>query len=57
MTRADGLHTARSDDRYSPDSLHGEFGDDFRLVESAREAHRTPFGTEQKFIYCYCRKG
>ncbi len=43
--------------RYSPDSLHGEFGDDFRLVESAREAHRTPFGTEQKFIYCYCRKG
>ncbi len=27
----------------------------FKTVESAREAHPTPFGTEQKFIYCYCR--
>ena len=42
--------------RYSPESLHSEFGDDFRLVESTREAHVTPFGMEQKFIYCYCRK-
>jgi ubiquinone/menaquinone biosynthesis C-methylase UbiE len=42
--------------RYSPESLHSEFGDDFQLVESAREAHLTPFGMEQKFIYCYCRK-
>ncbi|MFN8007504.1 MAG: class I SAM-dependent methyltransferase [Terriglobia bacterium] len=42
--------------RYSPESLHSEFGDDFRLVESTRETHTTPFGVEQKFIYCYCRK-
>lgn len=42
--------------RYSPESLHGEFGKDFELVDSTHEIHHTPFGTEQKFIYCYCRK-
>jgi len=42
--------------RYDADGLHGEFGDDFRLIESSREDHLTPFGTQQKFIYCYCRK-
>lgn len=38
--------------RYGPDALHGEFGEAFRLVESTSETHHTPFGTEQKFIYC-----
>jgi ubiquinone/menaquinone biosynthesis C-methylase UbiE len=42
--------------RYSPESLHDEFGADFQLVDSAGETHHTPFGTDQKFIYCYCRK-
>ena len=42
--------------RYDPEELHGEFGDNFDLVDSTRETHHTPFGTEQKFIYCYCRK-
>jgi ubiquinone/menaquinone biosynthesis C-methylase UbiE len=42
--------------RYSPDSLHAEFGSHFNLVQSTSESHITPFGTEQKFIYCYCRK-
>ena len=42
--------------RYSPDSLHHEFGEGFELKDSRRETHHTPFGTEQKFIYCYCRK-
>src|ERR1044071_797779 len=42
--------------RYSPDSLHDEFGEGFELKDSRRETHQTPFGTEQKFIYCYCRK-
>ena len=42
--------------RYNPEDLHGEFGHGFDLVDSARETHHTPFGTEQKFIYCYCRK-
>lgn len=42
--------------RYNPESLRSEFGDDFDLVDSTRETHQTPVGTEQKFIYCYCRK-
>lgn len=42
--------------RYSPESLHSEFGAGFQLVDSVRETHCTPFGTEQRFIYCYCRR-
>jgi ubiquinone/menaquinone biosynthesis C-methylase UbiE len=42
--------------RYDPGSLHDEFGKNFSLVENERESHKTPFGTEQKFIYCYCRR-
>lgn len=42
--------------RYNPQSLHNEFGEDFDLLDSTHEEHHTPFGTEQKFIYCYCRK-
>lgn len=44
--------------RYDEDALHNEFGDDFEVVDSTRrETHHTPFGTDQKFVYCYCRKG
>jgi ubiquinone/menaquinone biosynthesis C-methylase UbiE len=50
--RCSGLNVIR----YSPESLHSEFGDGFEVVDHARETHHTPFGTEQKFIYCYCRK-
>jgi len=50
--RCSGLEVVR----YSPDSLHDEFGNDFELVDTTNELHQTPFGTEQKFIYCYCRK-
>lgn len=50
--RCSGLEVAR----YDPQSLHNEFGADFELLDSAREEHQTPFGTGQKFIYCYCRK-
>jgi 2-polyprenyl-3-methyl-5-hydroxy-6-metoxy-1,4-benzoquinol methylase len=49
--RCSGLEVAR----YDPQSLHDEFGTDFELLDSTREEHHTPFGTEQKFIYCYCR--
>jgi 2-polyprenyl-3-methyl-5-hydroxy-6-metoxy-1,4-benzoquinol methylase len=42
--------------RYNPESLHSEFGEGFELTNSTRETHHTPFGTDQKFIYCYCRK-
>jgi len=50
--RCSGLEVAR----YDPQSLHNEFGTDFELLDSTREEHHTPFGIEQKFIYCYCRK-
>jgi 2-polyprenyl-3-methyl-5-hydroxy-6-metoxy-1,4-benzoquinol methylase len=40
--------------RYDAKSLHQEFGSRFRLVESSRELHHTPFGTTQQFIYCHC---
>jgi 2-polyprenyl-3-methyl-5-hydroxy-6-metoxy-1,4-benzoquinol methylase len=42
--------------QYSPEGLHAEFGADFQLADSTRETHETPFGTEQRFIFCYCRK-
>lgn len=42
--------------RYSPDSLHDEFGTAFQLVEHRDEAHRTPAGKVQHFIYCHCLK-
>ena len=41
--------------RYSPDQLHAEFGGSFRKISSRTEQHVTPWGTEQQFIYCYCR--
>ena len=42
--------------RYGPTELHAEFGTPFALVQHEREEHHTPFGTVQKFVYCYCRK-
>ncbi len=42
--------------RYSPSQLHAEFGSPFTLLQHEQEEHRTPFGTVQKFVYCYCRK-
>jgi 2-polyprenyl-3-methyl-5-hydroxy-6-metoxy-1,4-benzoquinol methylase len=51
-TRCSGLDIVR----YDPKSLHQEFGTQFDLVHSTSESHATPFGTEQRFIYCYFRK-
>ena len=42
--------------RYGPNELHAEFGSPFSLVQHEHEEHHTPFGTVQKFVYCYCRK-
>jgi SAM-dependent methyltransferase len=50
-TTCSGLPVAR----YSPEALHGEFGAAFELVAVEREAHPTPMGTQQAFIYCLCR--
>jgi SAM-dependent methyltransferase len=41
--------------RYSADELHAEFGAPFTLLRHEKEDHHTPFGTVQKFVYCYCR--
>jgi 2-polyprenyl-3-methyl-5-hydroxy-6-metoxy-1,4-benzoquinol methylase len=49
-TKCSGLDVVR----YDADSLHEEFGARFRLVESSKEIHQTPFGTTQQFLYCYC---
>jgi SAM-dependent methyltransferase len=38
--------------RYSPETLARELGAGFRLVGSLREAHRTPAGAIQNFVYC-----
>ncbi len=40
--------------RYDAGTLHDQFGRRFRLLESRQELHRTPFGTNQQFLYCYC---
>jgi SAM-dependent methyltransferase len=40
--------------RYDADSLHAEFGRRFRLIDSLKEVHQTPFGTTQQFLYCFC---
>jgi 2-polyprenyl-3-methyl-5-hydroxy-6-metoxy-1,4-benzoquinol methylase len=50
-TRCSGLEVMR----YDADSLHDQFGAHFRLVESSKELHRTPLGTTQQFLYCYCK--
>ncbi|HZW25091.1 MAG TPA: class I SAM-dependent methyltransferase [Gallionella sp.] len=42
--------------RYSPDGLHGEFGEAFTLLQHRKEAHHTPSGSVQQFVYCYCRR-
>jgi SAM-dependent methyltransferase len=41
--------------RFTPDALHAEFGDDFAKLADSTEVHHTPWGTEQEFVYCYCR--
>jgi ubiquinone/menaquinone biosynthesis C-methylase UbiE len=42
--------------RYAPDGLHAEFGDAFTLLAHKEQLHHTPFGTDQQFVYCMCRK-
>ena len=50
-TKCSGLEVVR----YDAESLHREFGVNFRLLGSSKELHQTPFGTIQQFLYCYCR--
>jgi SAM-dependent methyltransferase len=50
-TKCSGLDLVR----YNAESLHQEFGVRFQLLGSSTELHRTPFGTKQQFLYCFCR--
>jgi 2-polyprenyl-3-methyl-5-hydroxy-6-metoxy-1,4-benzoquinol methylase len=38
--------------RYNAEALHAEFGEVFALIRHENEAHQTPFGTVQQFVYC-----
>lgn len=42
--------------RYRADELHAEFGESFALLSHEKEAHHTPSGIVQQFVYCYCRR-
>jgi 2-polyprenyl-3-methyl-5-hydroxy-6-metoxy-1,4-benzoquinol methylase len=40
--------------RYDAEGLHDEFGGRFQLVKHLTELHRTPKGSIQQFVYCFC---
>ncbi|SMC29394.1 Methyltransferase domain-containing protein [Andreprevotia lacus DSM 23236] len=42
--------------RYDAEMLQRQFGPDFLLQESGTEVHRTPWGTEQQFVYCHLKR-
>ena len=48
--KCSGLDVAR----YSPEDLHAQFGEAFRLLRSVHENHVTPWGATQSFVYCVC---
>lgn len=50
-TKCSGLDVVR----YDAEHLHGQFGAQFRPVESRVEIHTTPAGKVQQFLYCLCR--
>lgn len=41
--------------RYTAEGIHEQFGEEFLKVGETAETHRTPWGSEQEFVYCYCR--
>ena len=41
--------------RYTAEGIHQQFGEQFKKVGSETEIHHTPWGSEQEFVYCYCR--
>jgi SAM-dependent methyltransferase len=42
--------------RYDDQALHATFGKSaFEKLGSEAETHETPWGSEQEFVYCYCR--
>lgn len=51
-TRCSGLDVVR----YSPEGLAETLGSDFRLLRSFGDAHHTPSGGEQRFLYAVFRR-
>lgn len=51
-TRCSGLPVMR----YSPELLTAELGDDFSLLRSFGDAHETPMGTTQSFLFALFRR-
>jgi SAM-dependent methyltransferase len=49
--KCSGLDVAR----YDASSLHDEFGSRFELIDHVTEAHQTPRGAIQQFVYCFCK--
>jgi len=43
--------------RYGAREIKKVLGSDFQLVESIKEIHKTPFNTEQEFMYFWFKKG
>ena len=41
--------------RYDAEHLHAQFGKAFKLINSSTEIHKTPMGTNQQFLYCFCK--
>lgn len=41
--------------RYTSEGIHDQFGGQFLKVGEESETHKTPWGSEQEFVYCYCR--
>lgn len=51
-TRCSGLEVMR----YSPATLHAQFGEGFTFERAEREKHYTPGGAVQAFTYCLCKR-
>jgi ubiquinone/menaquinone biosynthesis C-methylase UbiE len=51
-TRCSGLEIIR----YSPETLHEQLGDEFELLRAITEAHATPSGKSQDFVFCHFRR-
>jgi SAM-dependent methyltransferase len=43
--------------RYDAPGIHGVFGAGFERIGQAEEVHDTPWGSQQAFVYCFCRRG
>lgn len=41
--------------RYNAEGIHAQFGGQFVKVGADSETHHTPSGTEQEFVYCFCK--